>query len=82
MRSARGAEIEELDLVDLEERIAQTNNEDVKLVYENLMKGSRNHLRAFVRQLEAQTGETYQHQYLDQSTYQEVVDSSMERGRR
>lgn len=76
-----GAEIEELDLVDLEERIAQTDNEDIKLVYENLSKGSRNHLRAFVRQIEAQTGEAYQPQYLDQATYEEVVNAPVERGR-
>lgn len=36
-----GATIEEIDLLDLEERIAQTDEADIKLVYENLAKGSR-----------------------------------------
>ena len=38
--------IEEIDILDLEERIAQTDKAEIQLVYENLAKGSRNHLRA------------------------------------
>jgi len=47
-----GATIEEIDILDLEERIAQTDNRDIELVYKNLMRGSRNHLRAFGSTLE------------------------------
>ncbi|MGD2049629.1 MAG: DUF2202 domain-containing protein, partial [Chloroflexota bacterium] len=46
-----GATIEELDIVDLEERLAQTNNEYIIRVYTNLLAGSENHLRAFVSNL-------------------------------
>ena len=75
-----GVAIEEIDILDLEEWIAQTNPADIVLVYENLMKGSRNHLRSFVSTLEQQTEETYQPQYLDQAAYDAVVDSPTERG--
>ena len=60
-----GALVEEVDIVDLENYIAQTDNEDVLLVYRNLLKGSQNHLRAFTSTLERQTGEIYQLQLLD-----------------
>jgi hypothetical protein len=37
-----GAQIEDLDIADLQKQIALTDNDDIKLVYENLMRGSRN----------------------------------------
>ena len=60
-----GALVEEVDIIDLETYIAQTDNEDVLLVYQNLLKGSYNHLRAFTSTLEKQTGEIYQLQLLE-----------------
>jgi len=76
-----GAAIEEIDILDLEERIAQTGNSDIQLVYENLMKGSRNHLQAFASNLERRTGETYQPQYLSQAAFESIVEAPTERGR-
>jgi len=73
-----GAAIEEIDILDLEERIAQTDKADIELVYENLMKGSRNHLRSFVSVLKNQTGETYQPQYLSQEVYDSIVNTPIE----
>ncbi len=75
-----GVAIEEIDILDLEEYIAQTNHADIQLVYENLLKGSRNHLRAFVNTLQRQTGETYQPQYLSQEVYDAIIGSAIERG--
>ncbi len=46
-----GKEIEEMDIKDLIERIEQTDNPDIKAVYENLKRGSENHLRAFTKHL-------------------------------
>lgn len=46
-----GKEIEEIDIKDLVERIGQTDNPDIKSVYENLKQGSENHLRAFTKHL-------------------------------
>ena len=60
-----GALVEEVDIIDLEDYIDQTDNEDLLLVYQNLLKGSYNHLRAFTSALEKQTGEIYQLQLLE-----------------
>ncbi len=70
-----GAAIEEIDILDLQERIAQTDKADITRVYSNLLKGSENHLRAFVSNLEAR-GETYAPQYLSQAAYDEIIASS------
>lgn len=75
-----GAAIEEIDILDLEEYIAQTDNPDIHLVYENLMKGSRNHLRSFVSTISQQTGITYAPQYLSEEVYLEIVGTGIESG--
>lgn len=67
-----GALIEETDIKDLEEWIAKTDNEDIVRVYSNLMAGSENHLRAFVRNLEAQ-GVEYTAQVLPQEQVDEIL---------
>jgi hypothetical protein len=46
-----GKEIEEMDIKDLNERLEQTDNPDIKSVYENLKRGSENHLKAFTNHL-------------------------------
>ncbi|GAB4505841.1 MAG: hypothetical protein Fur0043_28410 [Anaerolineales bacterium] len=68
-----GAAIEEIDILDLQERLAQTDNADIQQVYNNLMMGSYNHLNAFVGALQAQSGETYQPQYLSAEAYAAIV---------
>jgi hypothetical protein len=73
-----GTTIEEIDIIDLEEYLSQTDEADIARVYENLMRGSRNHLRAFVSALGRQEGETYAPQYLDQETYEEIVGAYVE----
>ena len=73
------AMIEDLDIFDLEEFIQAADNVDIQTVYQNLMKGSRNHMRAFVRQLSAY-GEMYEGTYLTPEAIEEIVDSPMERG--
>ncbi|VXD13674.1 conserved hypothetical protein [Planktothrix serta PCC 8927] len=50
-----GVLIEETDIADLQERIAQTDNADIQQVYEQLLSGSNSHLSAFTSNL---TGET------------------------
>jgi hypothetical protein len=74
-----GATIEDLDIADLENWINKTDNEDIKLVYENLMKGSRNHMRAFVGMLN-NYGANYTPQYISNEEYEQILSSSMERG--
>lgn len=48
-----GAWIEETDIIDIQVAIEETGHEDINSTYESLMCGSRNHLRAFISQLEA-----------------------------
>ncbi|WP_456408734.1 DUF2202 domain-containing protein [Caldithrix abyssi] len=48
-----GALIEEIDILDLQKELqAIKGNDDLRYVYENLKRGSENHLRAFVRNLQ------------------------------
>jgi len=74
-----GALIEETDIIDLQERIDETDKLDIIAVYENLMKGSRNHLRSFVKTLSSY-GITYEPQLLSKAEYEEIIGSEMETG--
>ena len=71
-----GGAVEEIDILDLQTRLTQTDNADIQLVYTNLMNGSYNHLQAFTSALMAQTGETYQPQYLPADLYQTIISNS------
>jgi hypothetical protein len=71
-----GAAIEEIDILDLQTRLAQTDNADMQLVFTNLMYGSYSHLQAFTGVLLTQTGETYQPQYLTAEQYQSIITST------
>jgi hypothetical protein len=75
-----GLAVEEIDILDLEEYLSQTQMADITLVYENLLAGSRNHLRSFASTFERQTGEYYQPQYLSLATYEEIIAGSFETG--
>ena len=72
-----GAAIEEIDILDLENALEQTENPDIQMVYQNLLKGSYNHLRAFTSNFARQTGETYQPQYLSLGEYESIVGSNI-----
>jgi hypothetical protein len=69
---AVGALIEELDITDLQQRIANVTHSDIAQVYQNLTNGSNNHLRAFVSTL-GRYGESYEPVYLDQATFDQIV---------
>jgi hypothetical protein len=61
-----GAYVEELDLHDLEQSpLYASNHPDIAQTLANLHAGSENHLRAFVRSWERQTGRVYLPQLLD-----------------
>lgn len=76
-----GALIEEVDIEDNQNALDSTDNLDLKMLYGNLLRGSRNHLRSFVAEIE-RLGVVYEAQQLDQDKVDEIVDSSMERGDR
>jgi hypothetical protein len=71
-----GAAIEEIDILDLQTHLAETDNADIQQVYNNLMNGSYNHLRAFVSTLNKQSGETYQPQYLSIEVYEDIINAN------
>lgn len=75
-----GAVVEEIDIQDLESRLAQTDNLDIQQVYSNLLRGSENHLRAYTKTLRNQTGETYQPQYLSAGDYLAITSQSSSSG--
>lgn len=68
-----GALIEEVDIIDLEDAVAATNNADVQTVYNNLRFGSTNHLRAFVTNLKSR-GVDYLPQRLSEAEYEAIVN--------
>ncbi|MFB6104830.1 MAG: DUF2202 domain-containing protein [Halobacteriaceae archaeon] len=74
-----GCRIEERDMRDIQLRVDRTDEEPVTLVYENLLKGSRNHLRAYYRRLTRYDGE-YDPIYISQSEFDAIVDSDWETG--
>jgi len=71
-----GIAIEEIDILDLIEYMDNTEEANLDWVYANLEAGSENHLRAFVKQYEMQTGTTYVPQYLSQEMYDSIMSSS------
>lgn len=75
-----GAAIEEIDILDLQTRLAQTDNADIQMVYNNLAKGSNNHLKAFTSVLLNQTGETYQPQYMSAEMYATAIAAAQGNG--
>lgn len=68
-----GAKIEELDIADLDERMAQTKKEDILTAYKFLRMGSENHLRAFVRRLKSQ-GVDYKPEFLKKEIFDAIIN--------
>jgi hypothetical protein len=67
-----GAEIEEIDLIDIEKRKAEADNADIVRTYSNLIEGSKNHLRAFVKVL-ATMSIVYDPRHLSVDYYNAVI---------
>jgi hypothetical protein len=75
-----GAIIEEVDIIDIQTELdTNVDNQDIALVYENLLKGSRNHLRSFIKNL-VNKDVNYTPQYLDQAVYDSIINSPLETG--
>lgn len=76
-----GGFIEEFDIKDIQDAIDEakqgTNQAAVIQAYDGLLCGSRNHLRAFVGQIE-NNGIVYQAQYIPQTTVDAIVNSPEE----
>lgn len=72
-----GATIEDLDIKDLQEEIAHSDNDDIRILYQNLMKGSRNHIRSFLRQLEREGG-VYEATYISADYLEQILSLNRE----
>jgi len=66
------AAYEEISIIDLEKEISATKAEDVRIVYQGLLAGSRKHLRSYVSDLQ-DMGIEYSPQYLGQEEFEETV---------
>ncbi|MBN2049744.1 MAG: DUF2202 domain-containing protein, partial [Spirochaetales bacterium] len=73
-----GAEIEDLDIYDLGRQLEISDNADLRIVYLNLEKGSRNHLRSFYGQITRQ-GNSYLARHIDAAYFKRIIDSDGER---
>jgi hypothetical protein len=73
-----GGIIEETDMEDIQAAIERSQKADIDAVYENLLCGSRNHLRGFAANLEEFTGQPYTAQVLEQAAVDEILASPME----
>jgi len=71
------ATIEDLDIKDLNELLKTTDNEDIIITYNNLNKWSRNHLRAYIKNIES-NGWTYTPQYISQIEYDSIISWQQE----
>lgn len=71
-----GGAIEEIDILDLQERLSQVDNTDIQQVFNNLLRGSTGHLKAFANALQNQAGEVYQPQYMTQEAFQAILGSA------
>ncbi len=67
-----GAYIEELDMIDVQHAIDHTKRIDLLTAYQNLLEGSKNHLRAFVADLAAQ-GFAYAPVLISQELYEAII---------
>ncbi|OFY89892.1 MAG: hypothetical protein A2266_08630 [Bacteroidetes bacterium RIFOXYA12_FULL_40_10] len=69
------AYLEEKDVADYTKVLETIQNANIKMVIENLLKGSVNHLKASVRQIYALNG-TYAPAFLTQEKYDEIISNN------
>ncbi len=74
-----GALIEEVDIADLQKLLAVGQDSIVAGVYQNLLRGSENHIRAFTRQLESQNVK-YTPTVLSETIYAEILEGTHQKG--
>ncbi len=74
-----GALIEEVDIADLQKLLAAGQDSTITGVYENLLRGSENHLRAFTGQLENQNAK-YTPMVLSETAYTKIIEGSHQKG--
>lgn len=71
--------IEKMDIADLAAHLAVVDNADTAPVYDNLLRGSRNHLRAYMGTLRYNGGSCTP-VHLSQTAFDAIVNSPRETG--
>jgi hypothetical protein len=69
-----GAKVEEVDIRDLKEAMANSSNDEIKSTYTDLIRASENHLRAFVRNLK-RLDVTYTPVVMNPSEFDAIINS-------
>lgn len=72
-----GATIEEVDMVDIQSAMDRADDPRIISLYESLLCGSRNHLRAFTSELE-NAGHPYTAQFLDPAEVEAIISAPLE----
>ena len=75
-----GATIEDVDIFDLNHELEQVDNEDITRVFENLRRGSENHLRAFSTLLTLYGYAPYEAQFLSQEEIDAILAAPRSKG--
>ncbi|MDD3739470.1 MAG: DUF2202 domain-containing protein [Lentimicrobiaceae bacterium] len=75
-----GAYIEDLDIYDLKNLMKETENEDILRVYNRLLLGSKNHLRAFVRSLSGR-GVEYKPEFITKDEMNTILNNSKQKNK-
>jgi hypothetical protein len=73
-----GATIEDLDISDIDDFIARAERKDILDMYDNLTCGSRNHMRAFTKELN-NLNITYYVQFITQTEYDVILNNANEK---
>ena len=76
-----GATIEDVDISDLNHDLELVDNEDITRVFENLRRGSENHLRAFSALLTLYGYAPYEAQFLTQDEIDEILAAPRSNGK-
>ena len=76
-----GATIEDKDIYDLEKELKVVDNEDIKAVFDRLIAGSENHMRAFDKLLYQESGKHYKVQFITEKRLQEILEGGSNRGK-
>lgn len=74
-----GAFIEDVDIYHLQHILDHSDFDDVNLIVQNMIAGSRNHMRSFDQAL-VKRGETYVPQYITQGDLDAILATPMETG--
>ncbi len=74
-----GITVEDLDIYDLDILSSKTEKKDLLVVYENLNRWSRNHMRAFYKNITRQWW-SYEAQYISSEKLSEIINWEQEKG--